>query len=184
MDKSKTLFFIALLPPQDIFAYVNDIKQHFAQNYASRAALKSPPHITLQPPFEWSAENLPVLEESLGNFTRNQNTVPIILSGFGAFPPRVIYVNVIKTPALLNIQAQLSSYLENNLGIVDAKSKNRPFSPHMTVAFKDLSKQNFQAAWPEYKDRELQFTFSATHLTLLRHDGSRWNIHSEFPFSS
>jgi 2'-5' RNA ligase len=46
-------FFIALLPPQMIQDYANQIKQYFAEQYTSQGAQKSPPHITLQPPFVW-----------------------------------------------------------------------------------------------------------------------------------
>ncbi|MGK7915884.1 MAG: hypothetical protein AB4038_10100 [Prochloraceae cyanobacterium] len=46
MKQLKRLFFIALLPPEEIQQNVTKIQQHFAQVYSSRAALKSPPHIT------------------------------------------------------------------------------------------------------------------------------------------
>ncbi|MGB3204113.1 MAG: 2'-5' RNA ligase family protein [Crinalium sp.] len=180
MDKNKRLFFIALLPPQDIQDYVTGIKQHFANTYNSKAALKSPPHITLQPPFEWTVENLPVLEECLQQFVINYSPIPITLSGFAAFVPRVIYVNVLKTLELISLQKELMDCVEASLGIVDAVSKKRPFAPHMTVGFKDLSKQNFKTAWVEFENQELHFEFIATHLTLLIHDGQRWQINSEF----
>jgi 2'-5' RNA ligase len=54
----------------------------------------------------------------------------------------------------------------------------------MTVAFKDLTRQNFKAAWPEFEQRELQFEFAADNITLLQHDGKRWNVKSEFRLSS
>lgn len=44
-------FFIALLPPKHIRDYANEVKQEFADQYASRGAQNFPP-ITLQPPFE------------------------------------------------------------------------------------------------------------------------------------
>ena len=182
MDKSKRRFFIALLPPQDIQDYATEIKEYFAQNYNSRHALKSPPHITLQPPFEWQLDAVPVLEQSLSRFAETQTSVPIILKGFGAFVPRVIYINVIKTPELVSLQSDLMAHVEDTLGIVEPVSKSRPFSPHMTVAFKDLTRQNFRAAWPQFEQRELEFEFTASHLTLLIHDGRRWNINSEFQF--
>ena len=182
MDKSKSRYFIALLPPKDIRTHVNEIKQYFADHYGSRAAFKSPPHITLQPPFEWLTEEVPVLEACLTEFASERPSVPITLSGFAAFVPRVIYVNVIKTPALLTLQAGLMTHLETTLGISDPKSKQRPYAPHMTVAFRDLSRQNFKAAWPEFQDRELHFEFTAGNLTLLIHDGKQWNINAEFPF--
>jgi 2'-5' RNA ligase len=73
------------------------------------------------------------------------------------------------------------AHLEESLGIVDRVSKSRPFAPHMTVAFKDLTKQNFRAAWPEFQRRELEFKFTASQLTLLIHDGRQWNVNAEFP---
>jgi 2'-5' RNA ligase len=182
LQKSQTLFFIALLPPQEIQDYANQIKQCFALNYASRHAQKSPPHITLQPPFKWSDQNLLVLEACLQEFASTQNPIPITLSGYGAFIPRVIYINVIRSPELLAMQANLMTHLANQLGIVDQVSQTRPFAPHMTVAFRDLTRQNFKAAWPEFEKRELYFEFTANNLMLLRHDGKRWNLKAEFSF--
>ncbi|MEH2273704.1 MAG: 2'-5' RNA ligase family protein [Nostoc sp.] len=175
-------FFVALLPPEDIQDYANQIKQYFADHYASSGALKSPPHITLQPPFEWADANLPLLEASLEEFASGQQPVAITLRGFDAFVPRVIYINVVRSQEVLTLQADLMAYTESNLGIVDKVSKTRPFAPHMTVAFRDLTKQNFKAAWPEFEKRQLHFEFTAHKLTLLLHDGKRWNIKSEFGF--
>jgi 2'-5' RNA ligase len=182
LDSSKRRFFIALLPPQDVQDYATEIKEYFAQAYNSRYALKSPPHVTLQPPFEWQLDNLLVLEQTLRSFAESQVPVPIILKGFGAFVPRVIYINVIKTPELIGLQSDLMTHLEELLGIVHPDSKTRPFAPHLTVAFQDLTRQNFRAAWPEFERRELEFKFSVSQLTLLIHDGKQWNVSAEFPF--
>lgn len=175
-------FFIALLPPQDIQDYANKIKQYFADNYASKHAQKSPPHITVQPPFEWADSDVSRLEASIREFASEQKPVPITLSGFAAFAPRVIYINVVRNQELLTLQADLMAYVEANFGIVDKVGKTRPFAPHMTVAFRDLTRQNFKAAWPEFENRQLYFEFTADKLTLLIHDGRRWNIKSEFGF--
>ncbi len=179
MDKSTSLYFIALLPPQEIQDYANGVKQLFAERYNSRHAQKSPPHITLQAPFEWDKESVTVLEQSLLNFANQRPCIPISLSGFAAFPPRVIYINVVE---LLTLQADLMNHMMRELGIVDLMAKQRPYSPHMTVAFKDLTKQNFKAAWPEFERKSVQFEFSANYLTLLIHDGGRWHVSAEFPF--
>ncbi|MEA5566008.1 2'-5' RNA ligase family protein [Anabaena sp. UHCC 0399] len=183
-DASKSRFFIALLPPQDIQAYANEIKQHFADHYASQHAQKSPPHITLQPPFEWLDGKVSRLEASLREFTSQQESLSITLSGFAAFPPRVIYIDVVRSPELLSLQVQLMTHMEANLEIIDEVGKKRPFAPHMTVAFRDLTRQNFHAAWTEFANRQLYFEFLVDKLTLLIHDGRRWNIHSEFAFLS
>lgn len=183
LDTSIRRFFIALLPPLEIQDYATQIKEYFAQNYHSRGAQKSPPHITLQPPFEWKIEALPILEQTLASFAATQIAVPITLNGFGAFPPRVIYINVLKTPQLLALQQDLMAYCEASLGIIAPVSQTRPFAPHLTVAFRDLSKQNFRVAWGEFYNREVEYEFIATQLTLLVHDGKRWNVSAEFPFA-
>jgi 2'-5' RNA ligase len=183
MNSSKQRFFIALMPPPDIQEHITQIKGYFAEHYNSRGALNSPPHVTLQPPFEWLAEDVPKLEESLKEFAANRLPIPITLCGFGAFAPRVIYVDVVKSPELLELQKDLMSYFETNLGIVDRVSQPRPFVPHMTVGFRDLTEQNFEAAWLEFKARSIFFGFTASSLILLIHDGSQWNVGTEFQFA-
>ncbi|MGB3639161.1 MAG: 2'-5' RNA ligase family protein [Rivularia sp. (in: cyanobacteria)] len=177
-----SLYFIALLPPQSIQDYATEIKQYFADNYDSKHALKSPPHITLQPPYEWNSGKLINLEECLQKFVMGRNSIPIILDGYNAFVHRVIYIDVIQTPELMNLQADLMAYLENNLGIVDKVGKSRGFTPHMTVAFKDLKRNKFKAAWMEFENRELHFEFTASKLVLLKHEDRKWNITEEFKF--
>ena len=176
MNQSKQRFFIALVPPDDIQEQITQIKLYFAEHYNSRGALSSPPHITLQPPFEWLPADVPKLEESLNLFAANRLPIPVTLSGFAAFAPRVIYADVVKSAGLLEIHKYLMSYLEANLGIVDRLSQTRLFVPHMTVAFRDLTQENFHTAWLEFAARDIHFEFTAAALTLLVHDGSRWNI--------
>jgi len=184
MNQSQQRFFIALVPPPHIEQHITEIQQYFAEHYKSHSALNSPPHITLQPPFHSLAEDVPKLEESLKQFSANRLPIPVTLSGFAAFAPRVIYVDVVKSPELLEIHSYLMSYMEANLGIVDRVSQSRPFVPHMTVAFRDLTKENFQRAWLEFAGRSLHFEFTASALTLLIHDGSRWKISKQFPLAA
>ena len=184
LDKSKRLFFVALLPPLEFQDRATEIKQYFADRYGSSHALKSPPHVTMQAPFEWAIDSVAVLEQCLQSFASKRQAIPVTLSGFAAFVPRVIYINVIRSPELLSLQKDLTTKMENGLGVVDDALKKRTFAPHLTVAFKDLTKENFRKAWPEFEKRELEFEFTANSLTLLIHESKRWHIHSEYPFSS
>ena len=176
------LYFIALLPPQSIQDYATEVKQYFADNYDSKHAFKSPPHITLQPPFEWDSSQIIELEDCLEKFVIGRSSIPIILDGYNAFAPRVIYIDVVQSADLMNLQFELMSNLETNLGIVDKVGKSRGFTPHMTVAFKDLKKSQFKAAWNEFENKELHFEFTASKLTLLKHEEKKWNISKEFDF--
>ncbi|MEX0270362.1 2'-5' RNA ligase family protein [Leptolyngbyaceae cyanobacterium UHCC 1019] len=183
MEPQPQRFFIALMPPSDIQAIANSIKREFAENYASQAAQKSPPHITLQPPFAWMPPEIPNLEQQLAEFARQQMPFKVEFNGFAAFPPKVIYIDVVKTSALLTLQARLMAHLEATLGLVDATSKQRPFTPHMTVAFQDLTQPNFNAAWQIFQGRSLQLKFLASSLSLLLHNGQQWHTYKTFLFS-
>lgn len=182
MNSDSNLYFIALLPPQEIQDEITKIKHDFADNYDSSAALKSPPHITLHPPFKWFDADLPPLEQSLQEFVRGYMPIPIRLSGFAAFPPRVIYVDVIQTPELMQLYRGLQRHLATAFDLVDSQSQFRSFIPHVTVAFRDLTKAAFQEAWMQYKTRSIAFEFTTPTLTLLKHDSQRWQIAIEFPF--
>ncbi len=180
MKPSQQRFFIALLPPQEVQQTANQIKQYFAEVYNSQAALKSPPHVTLQSPFEWDIDKLPILEKHLHQFSQSQFPVPMTLQGFAAFKPRVIYINVLRTLELLTIQQNLARFLESSLNIVHPTAKNQTFTPHLTVAYRDLTQPNFYTAWTEFETKELYFEFVVEQLTLLFHDGNRWKIHQEY----
>lgn len=173
---------MALLPPLAIQKEANQIKHHFAEVYNSKAALKSPPHITLQPPFYWEITRLGELKKVLEELAQHQAFILIILDGFAAFKPRVIYINVLKTPELLSLQKELMLQLESSLNIVHKVAKHRPFTPHITVGFKDLTKANFYQAWEEFKERPFDSQFNASKLTLFQHNGKKWEIDPEFCF--
>jgi 2'-5' RNA ligase len=182
MKSLEHLFFIALLPPPEIQSEVTQIKQYFAKNYDSRHALKSPPHITLQSPFKWLTSDLKRLDQSLKTFAAQQAGFPVTLSGFNAFPPRVIYIDVVKTPALMNLQNNLVTDLQDNLGDFNSRSNPDNFTPHMTVAFRDLSRKNFRVGWTEFQNKPIQFEFESSQLTLLIHTGKDWQVHQEYIF--
>jgi 2'-5' RNA ligase len=181
--------FMAMIPPAEMQDYAHQVQQLFAERYGSRADRRSPPHITLQAPFQWDLDQLDRLAQGLERFGQQQSPVPVTLSGFGAFPPRVIFIQVLSTPELLALQASLATHCQQHLGIEDPRQSQRPFHPHLTVAFRDLTRSNFRMAWPEFARRQLelngapiwQYCFQANQFSLLLHEGQRWNVWREFP---
>lgn len=183
MESSLVRFFVALVPPVEIQEYAEGVIQELSDRYHTRTA-KAPPHVTLQPPFEWQLGEIDRLNQCLAEFVHNSNAVPVNLSGFGAFAPRVLYINVVKTPGLLTLQAALMAQLESTLKIVDPKSKHRAFAPHLTVASRNITSQTFKVAWETLRSRSVEFEFVGDRLVLLQHDGQRWQIRSEFPLQA
>ncbi len=174
-------FFVALLPPDFIQDEVRQIQSDFESRYSTRTTLKAPPHITLIPPFELSIDRIEVLQIELEKFAKTRSPFTINLSGFAAFPPRVIYLDIVPNPVLPDLYVDIAATLANTLRIIDPYAA-RPFVPHMTVALRDLTPENFELAWAEFRDRKINFEFEAINLTLLAHDQQKWNILSNFAF--
>lgn len=176
-------YFIALLLPEPLKYKVTQIQQHFAQQYASCKALNSPPHITLQPPFEQVPEQTELLAQTLQVFAEEFSPVPVCLSGFGAFSSRVIYLNVLSTFELVRLQSELTTTLAQILGSRHPKVEQRRYVPHVTVAFRDLTPANFAASWSIWQKQPFKANFVAPALGLLKHNGQLWLTEAEFPFS-
>ncbi len=172
------LYFIALIPEEDICEEVTEFKEYAARHFDSAHALSSPPHITLISPFRWNAEEEQKLKTVLQIFAADQPSVLINLNGFDHFGERVIFVDVEESEKLQQLQQDLSIQLKQTLGL--PTDDERPFRPHMTVAFKDLSRNKFPKAWEHYQRLDYERTFLADQLFLLRHEEKRWRIEAGF----
>jgi len=179
MSETPRLNFIALLPPDEIADRVTACKREIASRYDSRKALNSPPHVTLQPPFAWEPSAAAELDAVLSEFAADRAPVPIALDGFGAFPPRVLFVRVEKTPELMAIQPELCDRLRDRFGIT-IRNRHPSFEPHVTIALRDLTASAFDRAWPEFRDRPFAAEFVVPQLARLEHDGRRWQIAARF----
>lgn len=178
---ARALYFIALLPPPDVRAELTQLKEYIRDTYGSKAALRSPPHITLLPPFKYPDGDRPILDRTLAEFAAQYPPVPLVLSGFAAFAPRVVYADVVRSPELMALQPALEAYLQAALNV--SNSRGYPtFKPHVTLAFKDLKRSRFKPLFEEMQGRSLHYEFVTSRLTLLRHNGQRWNVAREFPF--
>ncbi|MEO0704918.1 MAG: 2'-5' RNA ligase family protein [Cyanobacteria bacterium J06649_5] len=175
-------FFVALLPPAEVQAKVNDIKSIMRDEYASKAAFRSPPHVTLLAPFEWPIAELPALANALRDFASGQAPVPMTLDGFAAFVPHVIYINVVQSDRIMTLHTDLLSHLHKHIGLESKRDQNRSFVPHMTVAFRDLKPSMFRKAWSVFQRREIHFDFTVGQLTLLIHDGKLWTVKEHYDF--
>ena len=122
------------------------------------------------------------IAELLLDFTGSCTSFELSISGYGAFKPRVVYLSIIKNYKLESLQKTLTGICIEKLDI--NISRNKPFSPHMTLAFRDLSPQMFYKAWEKYKFDSFQASFKAKSLFLLKHNGKCWDIVYEFPFST
>ncbi|WP_240154977.1 2'-5' RNA ligase family protein [Chitinophaga sp. Cy-1792] len=172
------IYFIALLPTAEVGKEIIKIKQEFAEQYGPLYALKVLPHITLQVPFTADPALEKAFCDELTEFAKTQAPFEVSLNGFGTFPNkqnRVLFINVEKSETMSAMHRQLINFLRKEFGFSTMLARTG-FTPHVTVAFKDLDDDQFNKAWPEYENKEYTASFKVNNLYFLRHNGKSWEV--------
>jgi len=178
-DKKRSplgLYYLALLPPAPLAAKIQALKKHFATQFGADAALRSPAHLTVFPPFRLPTTLEEFFAQHLRAHLAEKDTIPfpVRLEGFGAFPPRVIFIQPEKSKPLLDLERQTKFICLRFKDLEPHRSTQRPYAPHITLAYRNLRRRDFEAAWESVANRDFQEAFTAEALHLLRHDGERW----------
>ncbi len=180
MTPEKDRYFIGIVPPSPVYDQALELKNYFKDTFKSKASLNSPPHITLHMPFEWKVAKESELIDSIQQLSSRLTPVEINLKDFDCFSPRVIFIKVAYSDALKVIQQRVHQFCKKELGIFNADYKDRPFHPHITIAFRDLKKPAFFQSWQEFKHKTFDAQFLANSMCLLKHDGKKWEVMRRF----
>ncbi|MTI41981.1 2'-5' RNA ligase family protein [Fulvivirga lutimaris] len=176
------LYFLAVIPPEPILSECQAHKDHFFEKYNSKASLNSPPHVTVHMPFKLKEVKEPQLIDEVDNTIANIEPFQLQLNGYDHFGQRVIYVMVEDSEPLLNLFLEIRKMMKVNFNIFNADYKNRGFNPHITLAFRDLKREAFKQAWPEFENATYKKSFDVSSLGLLKHDGKKWQVLKAFSF--
>ncbi|KIC90777.1 hypothetical protein OI18_23145 [Flavihumibacter solisilvae] len=175
------LYFIALVAPDEIGLKVKSWKHWMRDNFGCRAALRSPAHITLVPPFRMTADSEGKLKSLLNQFTATQVPFEITLNGFDTFNRKVIFVHVEHNAALSECYNKLNHYLRQELpGLITVDT--RPYHPHVTIATRDIPQGAFRSAMEHFETLSYTALMQADRISLLKLSPARWEIVHESPF--
>jgi 2'-5' RNA ligase len=173
---NSNLYFIAIIPPQEIRESVAAIKQDFAERFKSSKALKVIPHITLKAPIKFPTEQHTELLRWFA-LTPAVNSFQQTLKDFGCFANKrnpVIFIEPVMNESLKQLQKNVLNHFIKSFGKEQVAQNEYKFNPHMTVAYRDLQFYQFKIAWGEYQTRKFEVTFEVTSFHLLQHDGKKW----------
>ncbi|HET8865450.1 MAG TPA: 2'-5' RNA ligase family protein [Gracilimonas sp.] len=180
MSSKTDLFLIAIIPPNPLGDKIQQLKLEVKEKFNSSHSLNAPPHITLLSPFGMDEELGDNLNSLLEVFAQGFQTLEIQLNDFSTFPPRVVFIDVKKSDPLMELQQKLEETARSKPDMFSYNYHEREYHPHITLAFKDLTKANFRKAWKEFEDRRFNEHFLAGDLSLLKHDGEQWSVIKEF----
>lgn len=174
MNSKNYLYFIALVPEDPVQAEILSFKEYARDHFKSSRSLNSPAHITVIPPFSMVLNDEKKLFSDLEISLSNVMGFYIELDGFGHFGTKVIFVNVLTNDYLKKLHLKLSASMLSYLSA--DQNPNKPFHPHITVAFKDLEREMYDQAWNYYSNKKYQRVTKINSVSLLRFENRRWLI--------
>lgn len=172
-----SLYFIALIPDRELRIKTNAFKKDF-KRFGCDKATKVYTHITLKAPFKCSGSDREEVLSWFSEMQLRQKPFHLYLNGFGAFHNKhspVVFVNPVKNGELTRLQRELMSGF-NGILPANVHAVDRSFNPHMTVAYRDLTPENFSRAWQEYKEKPFYDVFDVHAVYLLEHDRQKRNL--------
>lgn len=184
---TKHLYFIGILPPPGLSARITAVKQHFTNQYNSSKALKVMPHITVKAPFTIDETEVEKMTKWFNELSIQHPPFQIQLEGFGAFdrkPNPVIYIKPLESPLLNDIQKTLLESFRICFPEQIIMHPEWHYHPHITVAYRDLTYENFEAAWREVQQQPFEGAFEVEALYLFMHNRRQWNLFDSLPLVS
>ena len=179
------LYLLALLPPPPLAEEIHQIRLECSKKFDVYKALRPPVHITLYQPFVveevFEKQLFRVLEQStagLSSFTQK-------LENFGCFSNKVVFINALKTAELSNLHKAITSIFgKNNVDKSPDKQINKAFSPHITIAYRDVQPDVFTKIWQEYNNQTFKRNYEVDHFSILKHDKVKWSPIKDFSLRS
>lgn len=172
--REMNLYFIAVEPQREIADKIRAVSKDFADRFESVKAYKNFPHITIIPVFKLPEEKEELLLNNFSSIKLETPAFELQLNGFQAFQNKknpVIYIHPENKEQL--------KQLFNELSVFFNASSGKSFHPHVTVAYRDLTLQNFELAWSEYEHKPFRESFTVHKTGLYKYINNRWVLQRE-----
>jgi len=168
------MYFIAVVLPPTLNEKILHFKNYMKEHFNCAVAMKSPAHITLVPPF-WMEEEMEKLLLTDINSLCQRESFMLTTSNFSAFKPRTIFIALQPNGELDDLKKNSDDHFAARKEY-KMKVDTRPFYPHITIATRDLTKKNFQLAWPHFEKQVFEEEWIADGISLLRHNKKKWDV--------
>jgi len=156
---------IGIVLPKKIFNEIFKIEKSIAKKYNTYHKLKGKigPHITITHQENVNEKDFNKIEKIVSEISKKTKPFKIKIKGIRRFhKPIVIYMNVLKSRKLNKLNKELS----NNLKKFGKIRLYRKYTSHITIANKDITKENFKKAFKELKNKKLSYEFNVNKLYL------------------
>jgi len=176
------LYLVCLIPPVTVIDDVDEIRNEISQKFNVVESLKRPVHITLYNPVKISSL---AEEEKFFSALQNavyQNPFEQVLRNFGSFQTHTVFIDAEQNESIIKLQSKIKAELKA-LKIIPAKDVTK-FTPHITIAFKDVKPGVHQVIMEAFKDKHFKRRFSVNSFWVYKHMDKKWKPFREFIFKN
>ena len=168
MDQ-RSLYFVAVLPDEESAEAFRSLQEEMCALFDVCRALRTPPHLTIVPPFKAHSSKEPKFEKALREILFEPFEMRI--SGFSRFGRRVIFVQPEQSVPL----AELHERAANAFSKWHQPETGKPFNPHFTIGYRDLEPV-FRSAWPHFREKTTPDHIRIEKMVLFKHVDRRWQV--------
>jgi 2'-5' RNA ligase len=168
------MYFMAIVCPAEVEERVQKYKLWLQQRFGCTNALKSPAHITMIPPFWWKEDEEYLLQQWLYDF-KDYDSFAVATGGIDTFGKNVLFIDVLPNDRLSALHDAVQQYFTRQSGGV-IKTDNRSFSPHITLATRDIKPGDLEKAIFHFREKTFHRTFMVETISLLKLIDGRWAV--------
>lgn len=174
--KQEEKFYVGITFNPILSQKIDALRLRMEEKFGLKKARKNPPHLTLIPPFRTQPSVFDLWVPQVLSTPQFHCT----LSQFGFFDKnRVAYIKVNEHEPFLQLRKEIAHRLNQW-----SFCKGKRFSPHVTIATKDLNAQKMKwvKMFLSHQDFEEQTTI--THVTVWKLENETWEKYIEFPLAT
>jgi len=171
---------VGIVLPNKISKEILKIQKKIAKKYKTHHSLESNlgPHFTITHQENVNERNLKKIEKIVHEISQTIKPFKVKINSFQRFyKNRVIYAKVAKSKELDNLHKKLS-YRLSKFGKVRLLRK---YTPHISLAYKDITKENYRAAFKEFKNKKIFYEFELNKIYIGKaRTGERIKVFKSF----
>lgn len=168
--------FVGILASEGLSETLMRCRHWMGEVYGCRSGFATPIHVTLIPPFALREPGeIDALARAIEQTARKADPFAASAAGFGAFGERTVFARVVPDPRWLELRDALFAEASRALpGIL--RKDARPFTPHLTVANRDIPAGAIPRALERFGALGLDEAFPVDRIALFERRGGVWEI--------
>lgn len=172
---AKHRYYVAIVPEGEIQIKLQNLKLHISEHYQTKAAMKSPAHLTLFPPFVAEGNSELPLRQTMDRTVALFQPFVLYTNNFDYFPPRVAFVALEANEQLNKLERAVRHHLKELAFLRSTKIQSH-FHPHITLGNRDWTPEQFEACRNELRTKKFCEQLPVQDVSLLRYNQTEWEI--------